>query len=73
MSGSSCSLEIRVPGHQSCLAFRPRNQTGCQILDELLGKHFAHRKHIENSIDILAINNYEEYLLSCPDFFYSVI
>ena len=65
MSGLSCPLGVRVPGHQACQAFRPRNQTGYILVDQL-GKRFTDEKRIEHHIGILAVNHYEGQTLSYP-------
>ncbi len=65
MSGLSCPLGIRVPGHEACQAFRPRNQTGYILVDQL-GKRFTDEKRIEHHIGILAVNHYEGQTLNYP-------
>lgn len=65
MSGLSCPLGIKIPGHTACQAFRPRNQIGYILVDQL-GRRFADEKRIEHHIGILSVNHYEGYSLNYP-------
>ncbi len=65
MSGLSCPLGVRIPGHTASQAFRPRNQTGYILVDQL-GKRFADEKRIEHHIGILSVNHYEGHSLNYP-------
>lgn len=65
MSGLSCPLDVRIRGHTASQAFRPRNQTGYILVDQL-GKRFADEKRIEHHIGILSVNHYEGHSLNYP-------
>ena len=59
MSGLSCPLGTRVPGHTANQAFNTA-QTGYILVDQH-GKRFINEKQIEHHAGILAVNYFDSY------------